>query len=151
MDKDYRKKMGEVTELTDENTRKSREIANLKAELENELAVKKQLLEETKTAPTLSIYKNAAQSLINDMDSAFDDITKADIPNAQKFLEALNSQTVSGFFKGTSDAATSEINAGTARAIREAMDKTITETTGEGYQSLRSQYSALKSIEDDLS
>jgi hypothetical protein len=101
-------------------------------------------------APVLSVYKNAASSLLKDFDSAFPDATSADMMRAQQFVESLNSQTVSGFFKGTSDAASSEINAGTSRVIREKMDDLITETTGGNYQELRSQYAALKSLEDDL-
>lgn len=110
----------------------------------------RELIRAVDDQPTLSVFKNAAKTLLSDFDNAFKDPSKADIETAEKFLEALNSQTVGGFFKGTSDAASSEINAGTARYIRERLDEVITSATGESYQNIRSQYAALKSIEDDL-
>jgi len=115
----------------------------------------KQILEQ----PRLGAYKRAAQSLINDLESGFSkakgeddavDLTGITLRDAEQFLEDLNANTVKGFFKGTADNASAEINAGSARAIREALDDVITSTTGEGYQALRSQYAALKSLEDDL-
>ncbi len=112
-------------------------------------AVRKHLAD-TLEEPRLSAYKNAAKSLIKDLDDGFDDLTAVPLEKAERFLEDLNANTVQGFFKGTADNASAEINAGSARAIRELLDETITSTTGEQYQALRSQYAALKSIEDDL-
>lgn len=100
--------------------------------------------------PGLSAFKQPANRLLKDITGSFDDVTQVPVKDAQKFVEQLNKQTVSGFFKGTSDAAASEVNAGTARLMREQLDDLITKSTGESYQGLRNQYSALKSIEDDL-
>jgi hypothetical protein len=107
-------------------------------------------LNETIRQPGLSIYKNSARSLMRDIDNSFDDLTKASIQDVETFVQALNKQTVNSFFKGTSDSAVSEVNASTARVLRELLDDVITSSQGSSYQGLRSQYGALKSIENDL-
>lgn len=109
-----------------------------------------QSLKETQNQPRLKAYKNAAQSLVSDLEDGFPDLTQVSLREAEQFLEDLNANTVKGFFKGTADNASAEINAGTARSIRERLDEIITSTTGTKYQALRSQYAALKSIENDL-
>jgi len=111
-------------------------------------------LSESLRQPGLSAFKNPARALLSDVTSSFDDLTQVPLKDAEKFVEQLNKQTVSGFFKGTSDAAASEVNAGTARIIREKLDDLITsvgdDVGDESYQALRNQYASLKSIEDDL-
>jgi hypothetical protein len=101
-------------------------------------------------APILSIEKNAVKSLLKDFDEVFKDPANVDPKVLERFLESLNSNTANGLFTGTSDAATSRVYAGTAKLIRERLDEVITEATGSKYQVLRSQYSSLKSLEDDL-
>ena len=101
-------------------------------------------------APILSVEKNAVKSLLRDFDDIFKDPTKVDMQAAERFVKSLNENTVHGFFTGTSDAASSKVNAGTSRLIREMMDDVIEESTGAQYQATRSQYAALKSLEDDL-
>jgi hypothetical protein len=93
---------------------------------------------------------NAVKSLLNDFDRVFTDPSNVDMQMAEKFVQSLNKNTVSGFFKGTSEAASSEVNAGTSKLIRDIMDDVIEESTGAQYQATRSQYAALKSLEDDL-
>lgn len=101
-------------------------------------------------APILSVEKNAVRSVLKDFDVIFQNPNAVDLQTAERFVKSLNENTVQGFFTGTSDAASSKVFAGTARLIREQLDEAITENTGQGYQALRSQYAALKSIEDDL-
>jgi hypothetical protein len=101
-------------------------------------------------APILSVEKNAVQTLLKDFDSAFPDPSKVDLKVAERFIESLNANTANGIFAGTSDIATGRVYAGTARILRDKMDEVITESTGESYQGLRSQYASLKSLEDDL-
>jgi hypothetical protein len=101
-------------------------------------------------APILSVEKNAVRSLLRDFDEIFKDPSNVDMQVAERFVKSLNENTVQGFFTGTSDAASSKVNAGTSRLIREMMDDVIEETTGAKYQATRSQYAALKSLEDDL-
>jgi len=108
------------------------------------------LLQQTLDEPRLAPYKRAAEALIKDIDENFPEPTTADIERVQTFLKDLNSNTAQGFFKGTADNATAEINAGTAKAIRENLDNLITEATGQNYGALRSEYAALKAIEGDL-
>ena len=100
--------------------------------------------------PRLEAYHKAAEKLFDDINRNFKNYKKADIRGLQTFLADLNSNTAQGFLKGTAENATAEINAGAARALREQLDRVITETTGEKYAALRSEYAALKSIEDDL-
>ncbi len=112
-------------------------------------AVRKQMAEAL-DAPVLSVEKNAVKSILNDFDSIFKDPTKVDMQTAERFVKSLNENTVNGFFAGTSDAASSKVYAGTSKLIRESMDDVIEETTGAQYQATRSQYAALKSLENDL-
>lgn len=101
-------------------------------------------------APVLSSEKNAVRSLLNDFDELFKDPKNVDVEQAQRFVQSLNDNTVQGFFAKTSDAASSKVYAGASKLIREKLDDLITESEGVGYQNLRSQYSALKSLENDL-
>lgn len=101
-------------------------------------------------APILGIEKRAVRSLLKDFDNVFQNPKTADLQTAERFVKSLNENTVQGFFSGTSDAAASKVNAGTAKLIRDLMDDVIEQSTGGQYQGLRSQYAALKSIEDDL-
>lgn len=101
-------------------------------------------------APVLSVEKNAITQLIKDFDAAFPNPDAVDLQTAERFVKSLNDNTAQGFFQGTADAASSKVYAGTSRFIREKMDDVISEATGEGYQALRSQYAALKSVENDL-
>ncbi len=110
----------------------------------------RQQIVEALDAPILSVEKNAVRSLLRDFDEIFKDPTNVDMQMAERFVKSLNENTVQGFFTGTSDAASSKVNAGTSRLIREMMDDVIEETTGAQYQATRSQYAALKSLEDDL-
>lgn len=68
-----------------------------------------------------------------------------DLLRMQDFLKKVNIDV-----DPKSDAAGAEVSGAVARKIREIMDKKITGATGEGYQALRNQYSALKSVENDL-
>lgn len=115
-----------------------------------DLSTVRQQIAEALDAPILSIEKNAVRSILSDFDSIFKDPAKVDMQAAERFVKSLNDNTVQGFFSGTSDAASSKVNAGTAKLIRDILDETIEDTTGAQYQNLRSQYSALKSLENDL-
>lgn len=101
-------------------------------------------------APVLDIEKNAVRSILQSFDNVFDDVGNVDIKKAERFVKSLNENTVQGLYTGTSDAASSKVNAGTARLIRDVLDDAIEEATGSQYQALRSDYAALKSLENDL-
>lgn len=101
-------------------------------------------------APITGSELNAVKSLLKDFDRIFPDPTNIDLKRAEQFIESLNRNIAKEFFAGTSEAASSMVNAGTSRLIRETLDKLITESTGAGYQNLRSQYAALKTLESDL-
>lgn len=109
-----------------------------------------EMVDAVQSAPTLSAHKNAARTLASDIRSAFPDATSADIKSLQTFLKTLNANTAQGFFKGTSDNASAEVFAGTAKLIREKLDEVIASAGDARYGSLRQEYAALKSIEDDL-
>lgn len=110
----------------------------------------RQALEQMLDEPVTATQRTAINRLIKSVDEAFPNQNQVDILRAEKFVENLNKEAVDSFFKGTSDAVASEVNASTARAIREMLDEAITSRTGGQYQALRTQYSALKGIEDDL-
>lgn len=76
---------------------------------------------------------------------------KNNIPavDLERFLKSLNKQSAS-IFSGSSDKAIGEVSAMTSRQIREFMDEAIEKATGSQYQSLRSDYGALKDIEEAL-
>lgn len=115
-----------------------------------DLAPVRKQIAEALDAPILSIEKNAVRSILNDFDQIFKNPAEVDMQAAERFIKSLNDNTVQGFFSGTSDAASSKVNAGTAKLIRDILDDAIEDTTGAQYQTLRNQYSALKSLEDDL-
>jgi len=100
--------------------------------------------------PGLSAFKNPTARLIQDIRDSFADPRNVGLEDAQRFVEQINKQTVSGFFKGTADSAVSEVNAGVSRAMRELMDSKIMGATGGEYQKLRTQYASLKAVENDL-
>lgn len=100
--------------------------------------------------PRMQAYHSAANGLFDDIVRNFPDYRNADIEGVQKFLKDMNANTLQGFFKGTADNATAEINAGTAKVARELLDDVITKSEGEGYAALRADYASLKSIEEDL-
>ncbi|MFZ1721580.1 MAG: hypothetical protein WAU07_03675, partial [Microgenomates group bacterium] len=100
--------------------------------------------------PRMGQYKKAAERLVEDMFANFPDVSRANVPNLQKYLKDLGKLTNQSFFAGISDIPTSEINAGAAKTIRDLLDDVITKSTGEQYAPLRREYAALKSIENDL-
>lgn len=112
-------------------------------------SVRKQI-QDALDAPVLSVEKNAVKSILKDFDSIFNNPNAVEMEQAERFVKSLNENTVQGFFAGTSDAASSKVNAGTAKIIREILDDAIEDSTGQQYQALRSEYASLKSIEDDL-
>jgi len=105
---------------------------------------------ETLNEKRLAPYHKAAEALFEDLNRNFPDYRQADLEDLQTFLKDLNSNTGQAFFKGTADNATAEINAGTARTMRELLDSVITESGDPAYGALRSEYASLKAIEDDL-
>jgi hypothetical protein len=70
---------------------------------------------------------------------------------AQQMIEALN-QTLTGFYKNpTNETVTRASLLGeVARTLRQTLDKSIESTEGPGYQALRNQYGALKSVEKNV-
>lgn len=100
--------------------------------------------------PRLSQFHRAAAILFDDITKNFPDYKNANIERLQVFLKDLNSTTGDAFYRGLSDKASAEINAGTAKKLSQLMDEVITGSAGPGYAELRGEYSALKSIEDDL-
>ena len=101
-------------------------------------------------APLVDKEINAVRSVLADFDRIFKDPNSVDMKTAERFVKSLNENMAEGFFKGTAEGASSKVYAGTSKLIREKLDEIITESEGPGYQALRSQYAALKSIEDDL-
>lgn len=66
----------------------------------------------------------------------------------QNRIQELNS-SLKSFFAGRTDRAKAQVDASIASKMRSVLDDLI-ESSGDGYQVLRSQYSALKTIEKDL-
>lgn len=67
----------------------------------------------------------------------------------QKRVEDLNS-SLAGFYEGRMNKAKAQLDASTAKLMREELDNIINKTTGENYQAIKNQYGALKTIEKDL-
>jgi hypothetical protein len=59
-------------------------------------------------------------------------------------------ESLKGFYLGRTEKAKAQIDASVANALREQLDKSITEATGSGYQALKNQYGALKTIEGEM-
>lgn len=113
-----------------------------------------QMTKSKRTSP----FKSAIQRTMKDLTDNFgiyDDAgeligIEGDAVGIEKFLEDLNHQAASILTSGTSDRALGEISASTSKLIRDRLDETISNATGEGYQALRSEYSSLKAIESAL-
>lgn len=117
-------------------------------------------LKEVADSPVTSDYKRAAKSLFKDVVDNFGTVKdkagkkvatfgRADIVRAEKFLESINKQAA-GALAGRSDKAATEVAAGVAGRLRQLLDDAIEGATGENYLSIRSEYGALKSIENEL-
>lgn len=64
-------------------------------------------------------------------------------------IQDLN-QSLAGYFDGRVTKTKAQIDASVANMMRRELDQLIEKTTGEAYQPLKSSYSALKTIEQDL-
>lgn len=104
-----------------------------------------------------SVYKNAAQEKINDLVSNF---AINEGSGAPRFLKN-NAKDIEIYLKdlyeeagatlaGRSDKAHGTVAATVAAELRKMLDDAIEGASGPMYHQLRSEYSALKSIEDDL-
>jgi hypothetical protein len=67
----------------------------------------------------------------------------------QDRIKDLNS-SLAGYYAHRTAKAQARIDGSVAAAMREQLDKGITEAAGEGYQDLKNQYGALKSIENEV-
>lgn len=106
------------------------------------------------TSDTTSAFKNKAGSLIKDIQDNFGTVNPkdgnvyfkdADLPRLQAFLEKVNTDV-----NPMSDKAGAQVSGTFSQTLRKILDNKITSSTGEGYQSLRSTYGDLRSIEDNL-
>lgn len=64
-------------------------------------------------------------------------------------IKELNS-SLSGFYEGRVSKAKAQLDASSANLMREELDRSITSAAGEGYQQLKNQYGALKSVEKEV-
>lgn len=64
-------------------------------------------------------------------------------------IKELNN-SLDGYYHGTTTKDKAAIDAAVATEMRQALDKSITDAMGEGYQDLKKQYGALTSIEKDV-
>lgn len=110
------------------------------------------------TGKRTSAYKDAARSYLQDLVDNFAIINPAtkeitwkptDPKVMQDFLADLYKDAATTI-AGRSDKAYGEIAASTARNIKGLLDDAISKAEGPEYGALRSEYSALKSIEEDL-
>lgn len=99
--------------------------------------------------------KNKVNSIISDLEENYkltdpktgELLTFKNTPlkDIQDFVQKLNVDV-----NPQSDKAGSVVSQKASEVIREILDNKITKSTGEGYQAVRDQYSALKGIENDL-
>lgn len=107
-------------------------------------------------SPRTSPYKDAARSILKDLVENFGEVKNGAIKfkkTAPDQIESFLSDLyvpASSIFQGKGDRAYAEIAAGASRGIRNLLDNAIESAAGPQYTQLRSEYSALKSIEDDL-
>ena len=79
------------------------------------------------------------------------DLGAIDTETAQAVVQTLNRNLESFYRNPTYDSASrAAIDAGIANNFRQALDTAIEQSTGKQYQTLKSQYAALKSIERDV-
>ncbi len=107
-------------------------------------------------SPRTSPYKDSARSILSDLVNNFSTIKngkpvfrKIAPDEIETFLSDLY-VPASSALQGKGDKAYSEIAAGTAKGIRNLLDNAIEGAGGLEYTGLKSEYSALKSIEEDL-
>ena len=109
-------------------------------------------------SPRTSTYKNAAQSILNDLVDNFGNVTKGEFDGTFRKIKPKDMETflsdlyneAGSTLAGRSDKAHGEIAAATASKIREFLDNVIESSSGSQYGQLKGEYSALKSIEQDL-
>jgi len=92
--------------------------------------------------------QDLARRMIDEI-SAYDELISPAI--AEDLITSFNSETKAFWRNPTaSDASNAAMTERTARQLRKATDKTISEYTGPGYQELKNEYGALSSIEKEV-
>ena len=87
-------------------------------------------------------YAHDMKASVAELDGASPEIIEARIKDLNNSLK--------GYYEGRTAAAKAQIDGSVAQAMREELDANITGAVGDGYQALKNQYGALKSIEKEV-
>jgi hypothetical protein len=87
-------------------------------------------------------YAHDMKASVAELDGASPEIIEARIKDLNNSLK--------GYYEGRTAAAKAQIDGSVAQAMREELDANITSAVGDGYQALKNQYGALKSIEKEV-
>ena len=87
-------------------------------------------------------YAHDMKASVAELDGASPEIIEARIQDLNNSLK--------GYYEGRTAAAKAQIDGSVAQAMREELDANITSAVGDGYQALKNQYGALKSIEKEV-
>jgi hypothetical protein len=92
--------------------------------------------------PQTRAYANDLKSEIMELHGASPEIIEARIADLNNSLK--------GFYDGRVTKAKAQIDGSVAKLMRQQLDNNITSAVGEGYQDLKNQYGALKTIENEV-
>ena len=92
--------------------------------------------------PQTRAYANDLKSEIMELHGASPDIIEARIADLNNSLK--------GFYDGRVTKAKAQIDGSVAKLMRQQLDDNITSAVGEGYQDLKNQYGALKTVENEV-
>jgi hypothetical protein len=92
--------------------------------------------------PDARAYAEKLSGEISELQNAAPDIVEKRIADLNNSLK--------GFYEGRIKQVFAQIDGSAANLLRQQLDKTITESVGEGYQDLKNQYGALRSIENEV-
>lgn len=96
-----------------------------------------------KYAPETRAYAASLKGEISELHGAPPDVIEARIADLNNSLK--------GFYEGRVSKAKAQIDGSIAQSMREELDDNIMQSQGEGYQDLKNQYGALKSVENEVS
>ena len=92
--------------------------------------------------PQTRAYANDLKSEIMELHGASPEIIEARIADLNNSLK--------GFYDGRVTKAKAQIDGSVAKLMRQQLDNNITSAVGEGYQDLKNQYGALKTVENEV-
>lgn len=95
-------------------------------------------------------YSEPIRKYANDLKQQVEELQGAPPEVIEQRIKEYNT-ALNGYYAGTTDAVKAQVQGSVAKVMRKALDDQITETLGQsGYQDLKKQYGAIRSIEEDV-